>query len=138
MATAPTTLYRCHRCGKQFGNHEQLGGHLSVPTCRPRNLISVPAIPAVPPPAAVPTQDVRATSMVGSEFSDDDLHETTPFEEMYQLLQCPCKDDADHLVRPASVRHGSCAPVSNARNTYKLYQVCVNIPYMSVIYEYHL
>ena len=78
-------------------------------------------MPAVPPaPAAVPTQDVGATSM---EFSDDDLDETIPFEEMYQLLQRPCKDDADHLVRSASVRHGSCARVSNARNTYKLYQV---------------
>ena len=127
MATAPTVLYRCHRCGRQFENHKQLGGHLSVPTCRPLNWITAPVLPAVPP--ATSTRDVceARTPIVFGELADGYDADSISFEEMYQLLQRPCKDDADHLVRRANVQRGSFAAGSNARNTYKLYQVSANI-----------
>ena len=128
VMTAADVGYRCHRCGRQFENHLQLGGHLSAPRCRPLNWISVPVLP----PAVAPATSKRGvcearTPIVCAEFSDAYDDDAISLEEMHQLLQRPCKDDADHLVRPANVQRGSLARASNARKTYKLYQVCAHI-----------
>ena len=131
--------YNCQGCGAVFRNFQQLGGHLSkgylcggVNTEHSRNLDETNSsvtnnqqIGVTGGSVIVSGDEETSCASCGGDSDENEgaAGAPVPFLALHQLLQRPCKDKANHTVKPTLMRPGSRASEVDPRRTCKMHEV---------------
>ena len=128
--------YTCRGCGAVFRNFRQLGGHLSkgylcggADTEHSINLdetnASVTNNQQIGGSVIVNGDEETSCASYGRDSDENDgaPGAPVPFLALHQLLQRPCKDKANHTVKPTLMRPGSRASEVDPRRTCKMHEV---------------